>query len=422
MSRTSRQPHIVLIVTAAISTVFFRGQIKWLREAGFKITLICSPGPQVKEAEEQGAAVITIPMERNGAMLRDIQSLWRLWRVLRKIRPDIVNVGTPKAGLLGGIAARLAFTPHLVYTLHGLRFETASGWKRKVLMLAESVSCRNARDVRCVSPSVRERAIQFRVLDYEKAYVVGAGSANGVDCEHYRPTPQKRLRAHNLRAVLGIPFSAPVIGFVGRFTRDKGFAELYRAYSLLRQSWPELHLLLVGDFDDSDPVDPAIREQLPRDPNVHLTGLVSDPAPYYWTMQILALPTYREGLSVVCLEAQAAGVPVITTNATGAVDSVLDGVTGRAVPARDEQALLAALQELLVNVQKREQMGQAAMRWVQDHFRQEVIWNALLQDYCKILEQKPDRRNARQLIKAVLDRVAALSSAGMHPAKPRHQI
>ncbi len=413
-SDPGRQPHLAFIVTAAISTCFFRGQIQWLREAGFRVSFISNPWPHTQWVDVEGAEVISLPMEREIAPFRDLISLWRLWRILRRIRPDIINVGTPKAGLLGGIAARLAFIPRRVYTLHGLRFETASGWKRGLLKLMECISCHNAQYVRCVSPSLRQRAIQLGVLNREKAYVIGAGSANGIDCEHYKITPERILRAQELRQSLGIPASAPVIGFVGRFTRDKGFTELYRAYISLRQSFPELHLLLVGDFEDGDPVGAGIRERLQSDGNVHFTGLLADVAPYYHIMCVLAFPTYREGLGQVSLEAQASGVPVVTTTATGARDSVLNGITGKLVPPHDHAALAAALHELLADPEKRQRMGNAGASWVKQQFRRELIWDAVLQDYCKILREGDARSlSLPRAIKSVFGRrTAACHAAG----------
>lgn len=372
-----------------MSTGLFRGQITRLRNAGFRVSFISNPGQQTQEAQAEGAEVIAVPMEREIALFRDLVSLWRLWRTLRRIRPDITNVGTPKAGLLGGIAARLARVERRIYTLHGLRLETAHGWKRRLLQFMERMSCHNANYVRCVSASVRERAIELGVLDGDKAYIIGAGSANGIDCGQYRNTPDRAARAFEIRRSLGIPAAVPVIGFVGRFTRDKGFTELYRAYSRIRRSLPELHLLLLGDFEQGDPVDPAIRRQLQSDANVHFTGLVPDAAPYYHVMQVLALPTYREGFSTVCLEAQAAGIPVVTTTATGARDSVLHGTTGTLVPAGDHAALAVALLELFDGHEKRQRLGANAARWVQEKFQRERLWEALVEDYCKTLGAPP---------------------------------
>jgi glycosyltransferase involved in cell wall biosynthesis len=393
------QPHLAIILTSPLSVVWFRGQIGKLREAGFRVTLISSPGPLTQEAQAEGAEVIAVPMERGIAPFRDLVSLWRLWRTLRRTRPDIINVGTPKAGLLGGIAARLAFLRGRIYTIHGLRFETARGFTRTLLRWTERIACHNAQYVRCVSPSVRERAIQFGVLEPEKAYVIGAGSTNGIDCDHYQAA---KNRSHGLRLALGIPSSAKVVGFVGRFTRDKGINDLYKAYYRLRCLLPDLHLLLVGCFEDLDPIDPGIRNQLQSDKNVHFAGLVLDTAPYYHVMDVLAFPTHREGLGLVSLEAQAAGVPVVATNATGAVDSLLEEITGKLVPVCDEEALAAALLEILTDPEKRLRMGRAGAKWVRRQFQCDLIWDALLQDYRRILREESDNRVTQE---SVFDRI-----------------
>ena len=220
------RPHLVFIVTAPVSTIFFRGQLAQMRAAGFRLTFITSPGPQAAAIEAEGGEFIGVPMEREISVFKDVVSLWRLWRVLRRIRPDVTNVGTPKAGLLGGIAARLAGVRQRVYTLHGLRLETTVGLKRKLLIVMERIACGNAHYVRCVSPSVRDCAVRLKLVRSNKAYVVGRGSSNGVDFELFRKTAKRIEDARALRWQFKIPDWTPVIGFVGRFTRDKGIAEL----------------------------------------------------------------------------------------------------------------------------------------------------------------------------------------------------
>jgi len=381
------QPHLAFIVTAPVSTIFFRGQVKYLREAGYRVTFITSPGPQSAAIEAEGGEFIGVPMEREISIFKDAVSLWRLWRVLRRIRPDVTNVGTPKAGLLGGLAARLAGVPQRVYTLHGLRLETATGMLRRLLIMMERMACRDAQYVRCVSPSVRDRAIQLKLVKSEKTYVVGRGSSNGVDFELFRKTAQRIKEATELRRQFKIPEWAPVIGFAGRFTRDKGIAELYRAFVRVKQTFPDVRLLLLGDFEGGDAVDAAVRQGLETEPGVIFAGMVKDTPRYYAAMDLLALPTYREGFPNVPLEAQASGVPVVTTRVTGAVDSILDGVTGRLVPAQDAEALAEALIELLGNPERRKRMGKLAAAWVEDRFRREAVWEELVKDYRRILQK-----------------------------------
>jgi glycosyltransferase involved in cell wall biosynthesis len=173
---------------------------------------------------------------------------------------------------------------------------------------------------------------------------------------------------------------------VGRLTRDKGILELYEAFKLLRPSYPELRLLLVGRFESGDPVPPRLRTELEADPAVTITGFIHDVAPFYWAMDVLALPTYREGFPGVPLEAQAASVPVVSTDASGAVDALLDGVTGLRVPVGDVDALASALDRLLGDPVLRAEIGRRGPIWVKQNFQREIVWRALLAEYRSTLE------------------------------------
>ena len=279
-----------------------------------------------------------------------------------------------------------------MYTLHGLRLETTTGFKRQLLKAMERIACRNAQYVRCVSASVRDRAVQLGLVAKGKTYVIGAGSANGLDTEYFKSTPARAMEARALRRQLNIPDEAPVVGFVGRFTRDKGVAELFRAFQEVKRTFPDARLLLLGDFEEGDPVGAEVRRSLETEPGVIFAGLVKDTPRYYAAMDVLALPTYREGFGLVSIEAQASGVPVVTTRVTGAVDSVIDGITGTLVPAQDSDALAEALIALLRHPEKRKQMGKLAAQWVEDRFRREKVWEELVQDYRRILGNSGDRQ------------------------------
>jgi hypothetical protein len=305
---------ILHVVTSSVSAVFMRGQLSYLRDKGFDVFLASAPGPDLKRVcDEEQVQEITIAITREISPLRDVIALFRLWRLMLNIKPTITNVSTPKAGLLGGIAAFAARVPVRVYTLRGLRLETARGWKRSVLMMMERIACGSAHHVRCVGASVRDRAIQLKLVGSKKSYVLGRGSSNGVDFELFRKSGKRIEEARALRLQFKIPDSAPVIGFVGRFTRDKGIAELYRAFQQVKEPFPDTRLLLVGDFEEGDPVDAAVRQGLETEPGVIFAGMVKDTPRYYAAMDVLALPTYREGFPNVPLEAQAASVPVVTT-------------------------------------------------------------------------------------------------------------
>jgi len=418
-----QRPHLVFIVTSSYSLGFFSGQLKYLQSNGFDVSVISSDGPEQEAVRQEGGDVFTVPMEREISLAKDAISLLRLWRLLRKLHPDMTIVGTPKAGLLGGLAAFVAGVPHRIYDLHGLRLETAQNWKLKLLTITEKVACCCAHRVHCVSPSLRARAIELGLVRSGKAAVVGPGTCRGVDVDRFHASLDAQQEASNLRCKLGIHEDAPVIGFVGRLTRDKGICELYQAFTFLRERCANVRLLLVGDFEVGDPIAVDLQRAIESDREVVLTGWVPDVAPYYHLMDMCVLPTYREGFPGVPLEAQAAGIPVVTTQATGAIDSVLDRQTGLIVPVGDVNALSAAIDRLLGDPSLRKRMGETGRAWVEAVFRQEIVWAAYLRDYERMVSYQDIssmhpissalRRQSKQsgwrfYIKGAFDRGAAL--------------
>jgi glycosyltransferase involved in cell wall biosynthesis len=388
-SHSAPSTRILLAVTSASSWLFFDGRIGMLQDASLDPFLVSSPGEQLEDIGRRfGVGRAAIPMRREIAPIQDLLALGRLYRLMRQVRPMLTDIGTPKAGLLGGMAAWLLRVPCRIYTLHGLRLETTTGLKRLLLTLTERIACACAHRVVCVSPSLRNRAVQLQLTSAEKAIVLGAGSCGGVDVQRLSPRVRNSEQKDRLAKRLGIPRGALVVGFVGRITRDKGIQELINSFVQLRRNWPTLRLLLVGDFDEADPVEPDTRRQIETDVNIVHVGFVNDTAPYYGLMNVFVLPSYREGLGLVAIEAQACAVPVVTTTATGAIDSIMDGVTGFHVPVGSSEALAARVDQLLRDPALCSRMGQRGRERVMQYFRQETVGRALLEEYQRMLHCK----------------------------------
>jgi glycosyltransferase involved in cell wall biosynthesis len=326
-------------------------------------------------------------MERRIAPLADLLSLFRLTRALLRLRPDITEFSTPKAGLLGNIAALLCGVPHRVYLLRGLRLETASGPRRWILRATERLAAACSHVVLCNSRSLRQEACALRLTDAKKLQMLGPGSSNGVDVARFSPG------ATNVRLQISVPPSAPVIGFVGRLTRDKGLPELVLAFDRVLETQPAARLLLVGWWDESEDAVPLeLRSRIEQHPKILRTGFVSDTSPWYRMMDVLVLPTLREGFPNVVLEAAASGIPVITTHATGARDAVLAGETGLLVPPGEVEALAQAMLELLASPVRRMHMGAAARKWVTQHFLQSRVHALTVAHYQDMMQGRTDER------------------------------
>jgi glycosyltransferase involved in cell wall biosynthesis len=359
-------------------------RLRALREAGFRVTFISSSGEHLyRLVEEQGVEALPIPIERRIAPIADVVSLVRLFRALRRLKPDITEFSTPKAGLLGNLAAWLCRVPSRVYLLRGLRLETESGLKRRILLAAERLSAACAHVVLCNSESLRERALELRIAPANKLQVLGDGSSNGVDVEQFAPGPDIK------RGPLGLPVHAPVIGFVGRLTRDKGVPELIEAFDAILESEPSARLLLVGWFDESeDALSEQLQVRINRHPRITHTGFVADTSPYYRAMDVMVLPTWREGFPNVVLEAVSTGLPVITTLSTGSRDAVVPEVTGLLIPAGYPEAITEAVLALIRNPARRLRMGKAARSWVIAHFVDECVTGLITSFYKSLLKVK----------------------------------
>ena len=383
-----REPIVLTHITTVPQTLdFLRGQIGYLRERGYEIHAVSSPGTELDAiGGREGIAVHGVPMERRITPVRDLVALARMVRVLGRVRPTIVHAHTPKGGVLGMVAASVARTPARVYTVHGLPYMTASGWRRWLLKVTERVSATLAHQVLCVSPSIREVAIRDGICAPAKIGVIGRGSVNGLDAEGvFNPERFDAADRGALREKLGIPMRAPVLGFVGRVVRDKGVHELARAWEGVRESFPDAHLVIVGERETEDAVAPEVVGTLRDDPHVHLTGGVDDTAAYYAVFDVLVLPTHREGFGTVNLEAAAMALPVVSTDIPGVRDSVDDGRTGMLVAPGNAGALRDALVRYLGDPELRRSHGRAGRERVLRDFRQPDIWRDTLQCYQEVL-------------------------------------
>jgi glycosyltransferase involved in cell wall biosynthesis len=294
----------------------------------------------------------------------------------------VVEFSTPKAGLLGMVSARLCGVPVRVYMLRGLKLETSTGLKRRILLATERLAAACAHVVLCNSESLRAEALALGIAPAAKLQLLGEGSSNGVDVERFSPGPS------DVRKRLGIPQEALVMGFVGRLTRDKGLPELIEAFDTILEAQPLAHLLLVGWFDASeDALGKDLRARIEKHPRIYCTGFVADTVPYYRAMDLMVLPTWREGFPNVVLEAAATGIPVITTLSTGSRDSVVPEVTGFLIPPGYPEAISEAVLKLLRNPERRRHIGEAAREWILEHFVDRRVLGLAVTYYMSLIEQ-----------------------------------
>lgn len=368
------------MVTTIPSTLnFFKGQLAYLSDS-FEIVAISSDKAALEKfGEMEGIETHYIPMVRSISLLHDFKSLIKFISFFRKKRPDIVHGNTPKASFISMCAAWITRIPVRIYMCHGLRYQGCTGWKRKLLINMERISCWCATAVVCVSYGLQNQMISDRVCPKKKLRIIRNGSVNGIDMNWY---DRDRITVSPLiRKQAGIPDQNLVFLFVGRIVRDKGIKELVTAFCRLEKQYNDVSLLLVGAYENLDPIDMAIKETIDNDPNIRLAGRQSDVRPFYGLADVLVLPSYREGFGMVLIEAGAMRLPCITTDIIGCNEIIVNGQNGLIIPKQDTDALHEAMKYLIENPQKRVEMASKSREMIASRYRQQDVWNATMAMY-----------------------------------------
>jgi glycosyltransferase involved in cell wall biosynthesis len=271
--------------------------------------------------------------------------------------------------------------------LRGLALEGSTGLRRLVLRIAESVASRLCHRTLCVSRSLREAACAEWIVNRHETAVPAQGMSNGVDGARFDP---RTVVPASVPGIADRPLAErpPVVGFVGRLSKDKGLDVVADAFSLVRREFPDARLLLVGGWDESNPPPAEVRSRLENDPHVHITGPVSNPEAWLKCMTVFAFASRREGFPNAPMEAAAMELPVVATEATGTVDAVLNGITGALVPNGNASAMATAVCQYLRSPELRRRHGRAGRQRVLREFQPERIWEAMLAEYVGLLNER----------------------------------
>jgi glycosyltransferase involved in cell wall biosynthesis len=368
------EPLFIQVFTVPMSLQFMAGQAAFWQSQGFQLQVVCSGEDETRKfTEQEQIGYRIVPFRRGIALGQDLICLLKLYRIFRRLRPAVVQGNTPKAGFLAMLAARLAGVPTRIYELHGLPLETRHGPARNLFWLLEKMTCTLAGQVWAVSASLRAVALHAQLVSPEKITVPHHGSCNGVDAAgRFNPAMTEANKTDLLRQKLHI--RGPVVGFVGRLCTDKGLAELTKTWALLRADYPDLTLLIVGLPECETKKEQRYLSDLQRDNTVRFIEWVTDIENYLALMDVLILPTHREGMPTVLLEAAAMQIPVVASRVTGVVDAVVDGETGFLVDNQSPAAFAEAISVYLNNPELARQHGQQARKRVLHNFLPNDVW------------------------------------------------
>lgn len=367
----------ITTVPMAVSA-FLRLHIEHLAN-DYDVFVISNYGAEPVPQDER-VTYFSVPLAREISPLVDLKTLFQLVRLFRRHRFDAVHSVTPKAGLLGMLAARIAGVPVRVHWFTGQVWATRAGVGRFVLKSADRLIAATSSHLLADSPSQRDFLLAEGVCRAGAVEVIGDGSICGVDGERFRPDPQARER---VRVEHGIPLDAPLVLFLGRLNTDKGLREMADAMLALDERFPSLYWLVVGP-DENGMVE-HIRSVAGRlGKRLHFQGFTRAPEAYMAAADIFCLPSYREGFGSSVLEAAAAGVPSVASRIYGLTDAVEDGVTGLLVPPSRVPELVDALQRLLDDGALRVAMAEAARARALQRFSRERVVEGLSAFYARV--------------------------------------
>lgn len=370
---------LIVGITAPGSILLLEGQLNYFVSQGYDVYLITQDDPKVHAfCEKEACKFLPIIINRDISILSDFSSLFQIFKHFRRIKPDIVNLGTSKMGFLGIIAAFLANVPLRIYTSRGLRFETEKGIKRLVLMLVLKIVGFLSHRIICISEAIRIKAVGLNLFPERKTFVIKKGSSNGIDLNRFKITNQLLQDSEKLKLELNLK-NEFVFGFVGRINDRKGINELIEAFLRFLNSY-QAKLLIVGPVEEKNLSNKEILTTIKQHPNIIYIGFQSNIPLYMTIMDVFVLPTWSEGFGNVFIQAAAMGTPVIGTRISGVQNAICEGFNGSLTNPKDVEDIYQKMLELYSDTELRHRFSANGVEWAKN-FDQKLIWEGMLDIY-----------------------------------------
>jgi len=372
--------------------VLLKGQLRFMASNGFDVKGVSSEGEELREVHEnEGIVMEAINMSRKITPFQDLKSLWEMWNFLRKEKPQIVHTHTPKAGIIGMLAARLAGVPHRLHTVAGLPLMEATGIKRKILNFVEKLTYSSATRVYPNSKGLYDFILQNNFTQSNKLKIIANGSSNGINTTFFSPDQVTELERVAFREKLNIQPDDFVFVFVGRIVSDKGINELIKAFSELKTAenneLTSIKLLLVGGLEsDLDPLHPETLAEINHNKDIISAGFQQDVRPFFAISDALVFPSYREGFPNVVMQAGAMGLPSIVSDINGCNEIIVEGENGLIIPSKNVEKLKEKMLTLARDKNLYIKLKENSRRMIENRYEQFVVWKALLEEYEGLLQ------------------------------------
>jgi len=383
-----RKPKLIRVTTINRSlNKLLEGQLSYMSQH-FDVIGVSSPDYTSKILRDrEKVEIVDLEMSRKISPLADLKSIWKMYRLFRQEKPNIVHSHTPKAGLVTMVAGYLARVPIRLHTIAGLPLETSTGLKRKVLILVEKLVYKLSTITYPNSHGIKEFITENNLVSNEKVRIIGYGSSNGIDLEHFKRTPELIDESEKIKNEIGVKSNEKVFLFVGRLVVDKGIEPLIIAWQKIAKKYNNIKLVLVGTYEgDLSPLPANVIKLIEESENILHLGYKMDVRPYFCLADYFVFPSYREGLPNVVLQAGALELPMIVTNINGNTDIVDEGVNGIIVEPKSSNELERAMEILLTDESIVSSLRSNARKIIEEKYDRQYLQKEILNEYKRLLK------------------------------------
>jgi len=366
--------------------ILLKGQLRFMSANGLDVSMASTPDSHVPElVENQNARFFPLYLSRELTPFKDLIALFKTMQLIRKIKPDIVHTHSPKAGIIGMLAAFLCNVPLKIHTVAGLPLMEVTGPKRTLLNMVESLTYWCADWVTPNSHELKSFILDNKLTtDPKKVTVLGNGSSNGIDLTYFSATPELLAESNQFRRAHQIDEGKLVLGFMGRLAYYKGINELVEAFKILQKRHTHIVLLLIGGYEDLNPLEESTKQEIETNQAIISVGHQKDVRKFLAASDIFVFPSYREGFPQALMQSCAMGLPSIATNINGCNEMINNDVTGLLIEPKSVDAIVNACEKLIQDPQRSKTMGAAARDFVIKNFEQQHLWN----DICTFYRDK----------------------------------
>lgn len=359
------------------------GQMRFMAANGFDVLMISADGKELPEViENEQCRHLIVPMTRKITPFQDLRCLFKLIRIFRKEKPDIVHTHTPKAGLLGMLAAKYCGVKARIHTVAGLPLMVEKGSKYRLLKFIEKLTYSAATQVWPNSDSLMRFITEKKLCKIQKLHIIGSGSTNGINLERFNTVALDENIITLIKQQINFRQENKYLLCIGRLVKDKGIVELIHVFKQLQKSNDQLILVLVGEYEKAlDPLPADTLNEIDSDPSIIHVNWTNQVEYYMHIADLFVFPSHREGFPNVLLQAAAMGLPVICSHITGNIDIVTNNETGLIFESGNEEQMLKLLLYALAHPQQMQDMAKQLKQYINENYRRENIWQNMLEAY-----------------------------------------